>query len=466
MPGRTLLHIGDPWAPVRSHQAPPAAPPDPERVAYLGFTSGSTGEPKAALIPQRGVLRLARDPELLVPGATERFVRLAPLAFDASTLEIFAPLLAGGTIDVFGAGHPTPAALAAFLADRDSTGLWLTAGLFRLVADYQPEAFGGLRQVLTGGDVVPPAQVARVLTSCPGLRVTNGYGPTENTTFTTTHTVADPAAVDDPLPIGRPVGGTGVVVLDRHGRPVPPGGVGELYTSGAGLALGYAGRPRETAAAFIARDGELFYRTGDLVRWDRAGRLRFLGRSDRQVKIRGFRIELDAVARTLREHPEVRDVAVLAAPGGADRRLLAALVADDRPGLVEQVRRFAADRLPGYAVPSLWTVVAKLPVTRNGKLDAGLLRDLAAQPVAQEQSAAPGDELTATITRAWAEVLGTARFGLDERFFEVGGDSLRLLRVAASLRRELPSHDVTVQDLFACQTIRALSGRLSARTAR
>ncbi|MFI7602169.1 amino acid adenylation domain-containing protein [Actinoplanes sp. NPDC049681] len=471
---RADLRIIDPWDGTACRgDIPEAAGQDPERVAYIAFTSGSTGVPKGARVPHRGVVRLTRDADFLVPGATDRFVRLAPLAFDASTLEIFAPLLAGGTVDVFPDGYPTPAALATFLSERRTTGLWLTAGLFRLVADYQPHAFAGLRQILTGGDVVPPAQVARVLAACPGLRVTNGYGPTENTTFTTTHAVDDPAEVSDPLPIGRPVAGTGVAVLDQHGRPVPPGGIGELHTSGAGLALGYAGRPAETAAAFgqfAASGGERLYRTGDLARWDGEGRLRFLGRRDRQVKIRGFRIELEAVARVLRDHAAVRDVAVVATPGEADRRLLAGLVADDRPGLVAEVRRFAADRLPGYAVPSLWAVVRDLPVTRNGKLDAARLRDLAQSPgPAGVPSAAvlpEGDDVTATIARTWADVLGTARFGLDERFFEVGGDSLQLLRVAATLRQKLPHHDVTVQDLFACQTIRALSGRLLARSPR
>ncbi|GAA3349415.1 hypothetical protein GCM10020358_71470 [Amorphoplanes nipponensis] len=470
---RADLRIVDPWQDaVRCGEIPAAAAPDPERVAYVAFTSGSTGVPKGTRIPHRGVVRLTRDADFLVPGATDRFVRLAPLAFDASTLEIFAPLLGGGLVDVFPDAYPTPAALAGFLAERATTGLWLTAGLFRLVADYQPYAFAGLRQVLTGGDVVPPAQVAHVLAACPGLRVTNGYGPTENTTFTTTHAVDDPAEVSDPLPIGRPVAGTGVVVLDQHGRPVPPGGIGELHTGGAGLALGYAGRPDETTAAFgaFAADGdERLYRTGDLVRWDGAGRLRFLGRRDRQVKIRGFRIELEAVARVLREHPAVRDVAVVATPGEADRRLLAGLVTEDRPGLAAEVRRFAADRLPGYAVPSLWAVVRDLPVTRNGKLDTARLRELArgAGPTGTQPPAVlpAGDEVTATIAGTWADVLGTVRFGLDDRFFEVGGDSLQLLRVAATLRRKLPGHEVTVQDLFACQTIRALSGRLHARSA-
>lgn len=487
MRGGRLLRIADPWAAaIRVAQIPDAAEADPSRVAYVAFTSGSTGAAKGTRVPHRGIIRLTRDPAYLLPGATERFVRLAPLAFDASTLEIFAPLLAGGTVDIFPGEYATPDELAEFLAARRSTGLWLTAGLFRLVAEYRPEAFHGVRQILTGGDVVPPAQVIRVLQTCPGLRVTNGYGPTENTTFTTVHHVDDPAEVEDPLPIGRPVAGTGVLVLDPSGRLVPPGGIGELYTYGDGLALGYAGLSEETARAFgffCAETDDLLYRTGDLVRWDSAGRLRFLGRRDQQVKIRGFRIELDAVARVLREHPAVRDAAVMtAAAGSADRRLLAGLVAADHPGLLDEVRSLAAERLPGYAVPSLWAVVADLPVTRNGKLDAKRLRELALRRDPQGNTAdasgttetpgSPqdrddhGDDVVRTITRAWQEVLGTRRFGLDDSFFDAGGDSLQLLRIAAILRRDLPQQGVTVQDLFACQTIRALSGRLRTRSAR
>src|SRR6266545_2301986 len=485
--GRRVLRILDPWAAAatRDHPVPvAAAPADPARIAYVAFTSGSTGAAKGTRVPYRGVVRLTVDPTYLRPGACDRFVRLAPLAFDASTLEIFAPLVAGGTVDVYSDDYVTPDGLADFLRARGSTGLWLTAGLFRLVADYHPQAFQGVLQILTGGDVVPPAQVIQVLRACPGLQITNGYGPTENTTFTTVHHVADPAEVEDPLPIGRPIEGTGALVLDPAGRLVPPGGIGELYTSGDGLALGYAGLPAETARAFghfSADTGELLYRTGDLVRWDGGGRLRFLGRRDRQVKIRGFRIELDVVARVLREHPAARDVAVVAtASGSADRRLLAGIVAQDEPGLLDAVRDFAAQRLPGYAVPSLWAVVPELPVTRNGKLDSARLRELALSrepgtgdavpaqvpdpgPASHGAGSGERDNVARTIARAWQDVLGTDRFGADERFFDVGGDSLQLLRVAANLRRDLPGHDITIQDLYACQTIRTLTGRLRTR---
>jgi amino acid adenylation domain-containing protein len=480
--GRTAVAIRRPDE-VDELPAPPPVSADPARAAYIAFTSGSTGEPKGTQVSRRAVVRLARAPRYLRPGATQRFMRLAPLAFDASTLEIFAPLLNGGTIEVFPGSHVTPDALAQFVQERKITGLWLTAGLFRLAADYVPAGFAGVQQILTGGDVVPAPQVARVLRACPGLRISNGYGPTENTTFTTVHHVDDVAAVADPLPIGRPIQGTGVLVLDDDGRLVPPGGIGELFAYGDGLADGYLGLPEQTAHAFgrFSPDSEhLLYRTGDLVRWNTAGRLEFIGRRDGQVKIRGFRVDLDDLTRVLRQFEGVRDAVVVATRGPGDRRLVAGVVISADPPPAEALRAYAAEHLPGYAVPSLWAFVSELPVTPNGKVDAVRLTELAksrdpvrAAFIAERRAGSerarvtsnipPGqhdhdvpvaDPVVAAVEQAWQEALGRHdRIDTNARFFDIGGDSLNLLRVHASLRRRLPRVDLTVQDLYRNQTI-------------
>jgi amino acid adenylation domain-containing protein len=485
--GRETLPVVNPWGTGTAGQAPPAAAPDAERTAYVAFTSGSTGPSKGTMVACRGVVRLARNPAYLRPGACARFMRLAPLAFDASTLEIFAPLLAAGTIEVFPGAHVTPDALATFLHDRAITGLWLTAGLFRLAADYRPDGFRNVVQLLTGGDVVPPPQVTRVLRTCPGLRISNGYGPTENTTFTTVCHIDDgAAAATATLPIGRPIQGTGVLVLDPAGRLVPPGGIGELFTYGDGVAKGYAGLPAQTAEAFgkFSADSErMLYRTGDLVRWDAGGNLRFLGRRDRQVKIRGFRVELDHVASVLREHPDVRDVAVVAATvGDGDRQMLAAVIGPADPALPSVLRSFAAERIPGYAVPSLWAVVEEFPITLNGKLDVTLLTQIATErhpsPAPAASPAPPlqdtnrqahdaavwttGNDVEEAIAEAWQEVLGHRNFRCGDPFFEVGGDSLQLLHVHAILSRTLAGWPVTMADLYACPTIGGLAIRMRA----
>ncbi|XVQ15863.1 amino acid adenylation domain-containing protein [Spirillospora sp. CA-255316] len=373
----------DPVA-VGSPDVPPPPAPDPDRVTYVSFTSGSTGTPKGVRVPERGVLRLIRD-DYVLRGPEEGFLRVSPLAFDLSTFEVFTPLASGARVEVFPGDPLDLARLARFLDERRVTVLWLTSGLFRLFVDHHADAFDHVRQVLAGGDVVPPEQVRTLLHANPHLRVTNGYGPTENTTFTTVHHVDSAAEVVDPLPIGRPIAGTHVSVRDRDGRPVPPGAVGELWTGGLGLALDYIGDPAATAEAFHGPEGDgRLYRTGDLVRWDTRGRLRYLGRRDRQVKVGGHRIELSAIEHVLRRHRGVQDafVGVIGADA-SDGRLLVGVVPANSSVPTDTLREHVAQRLPSYAVPSLWAQVAAIPVTDNGKVD---LRALHESALAQAQA--------------------------------------------------------------------------------
>ncbi|MDF5757681.1 amino acid adenylation domain-containing protein [Spongiactinospora sp. TRM90649] len=436
-----------PFPPHPFTALPPAASPSPapEAVAYVAFTSGSTGGPKGVRVPRRAVTRLVPPGPHAVAacGPGERMLRLAPLSFDASTLEIFAPLTAGGCVEVYPDVAPSPPELAAFLAERGVTVLWLTSGLFRLMVDLAPEGFAGVRHVLTGGDVVPPERVRALLTRWPGLRVTNGYGPTENTTFTTAHHVRGPDDIADPLPIGTPIAGGGALALDADGLPVPPGGIGELYATGDGLALDYLGRPEETAAAFglpAPDTGERTYRTGDLVRLDALGRWRYLGRRDRQVKIRGFRIELEEVRRQLLTHPRVRDAVVTVTGEDAEsRRLLAALVPSARPGhippdLLDDVRQKATAVLPAYAVPALWAIVPRIPLTPNGKVDTSALSACAtATPQTAKEGESRAEELAGW---AWGVALGGGPASWDADFFACGGDSLAMARLVGWLRKE------------------------------
>ncbi|WP_327329427.1 amino acid adenylation domain-containing protein [Streptomyces sp. NBC_01201] len=457
------------WPAATEGGAAPFAPEDPARLAYVAFTSGSTGEPKGVSVPHRAVIRLVHEAGFVRLGPGERMLRLSPLAFDASTLELWGALLTGATLEVHPPGLASPTELGAFLRERGITVAWLTAGLFRLVEEFAPDSFAGVRQLLTGGDVVPHDHVARALTRHPGLVVTNGYGPTENTTFTTTHSVERPEDVDGPLPIGTPVPGTHVYVLDERRRVVPAGAVGELYAGGAGLADGYLGDEAGTARSFgtFSPDvGERLYRTGDVVRMDGLGRLRFLGRADDQVKLRGYRVELGAIGDVLTAHPGVLDAVVHVTDGdSAEKRLVASVVLTPGGGTdAVALRALLKERLPAYMVPSLWAVVDRLPLTVNGKVDlralaaravpaaragrpvAGAGAGTVAAPVETEQTApGPAEEPTPSLSERIAELFtaviedpeaAVAVTG-DTDFFMVGGNSLGAVRLMRRLKAEL-----------------------------
>ncbi|HEU4556418.1 MAG TPA: amino acid adenylation domain-containing protein, partial [Longimicrobium sp.] len=267
----------------------PAIAADPEAAAYVMYTSGSTGRPKGVEVPHRAIVRLVRGQDYLSIDPSDVFLQLAPASFDAATLELWGPLLNGARLAIHPAGQPSVESIGRALAEHGVTILWLTAGLFHLVVEERIEILRGVRQLLAGGDVLSVPHVRRVLTELPGTALINGYGPTENTTFTCCHRIAEVPRDGASIPVGGPIANTYVRVLDAGMQPVPVGVPGELYAGGAGLALGYLNRPELTAEKFVADPylpGARLYRTGDRVRWRADGTVEFLGRVDTQVKIR------------------------------------------------------------------------------------------------------------------------------------------------------------------------------------
>ena len=304
---------------------------------YVNYTSGSTGEPRGVLVPHRGVVRLVKSANYVSLTAEDTLLQLSTLSFDAATFEIWGALLNGARLVLMPRHQPSLIEIGDAIRKNHVTTLWLTAGLFHLMVDERLDDLRSLTQLLAGGDVLSVDHVLRAKRALPNCRIINGYGPTENTTFTCCYTVGDESDLIPSVPIGRPVSNTQVYLLDADEKPVPTGVVGELYTGGDGLACCYLNAPELTAERFVANPfsdapGSRLYRTGDLARYRPDGNFEFIGRTDQQVKIRGFRIEIGEVESALRGLPAIRDVVVVAQDeGNGGRQLVAYLVMADNP---------------------------------------------------------------------------------------------------------------------------------------
>jgi aspartate racemase len=436
-----IVRIDADWPDVATEPVtPPEQDADAASLAYVMYTSGSTGTPKGVAAVHRGVVRLVSNPTYVRLGPDETLLSFAPLTFDASTLELWGALCTGGRLVIFPGQTPSLEELADVIAANGVTTLWLTAALFHQFVDGHLEGLRPLRQLLAGGDVLSVPHVRRVLESLPECTLINGYGPTENTTFTCCHPMRGPATVGASVPIGRPIGNTTVYILDDWMEPVPWGVPGRLYTGGDGLARGYLGRADLTAERFRpdpfdASPDARIYDTGDLARWRADGTVEFLGRADTQLKIRGFRIEPGEVEAALLAEASVKEAVVVGREderGG--KRLVAYVVPEAGVRIDGTALRFRlAERLPDYLVPSLVVTLDALPLTASGKVDRRALPD----PVAAShvEDAPPRDDVERVVARTWEDALGHAPRSVHAGFFDLGGDSLLAIRIVAQLHK-------------------------------
>ena len=436
----------------------------PDSLAYMMYTSGSTGNPKGVTVPHRAIIRLVKSNDFASFSQDEVFLLFAPISFDASTLEIWGPLLNGGTLAIYPPNFESLEQLDEVLTREKVTTLWLSSGLFNTVVDKKIEALRNIRQLLVGGDVVSPAHVQRVYQANPIVTIINGYGPTENTTFTCCYTIPRDCPLDRSIPIGRPIRNTQVYILDENLQPMPVGIPGELYCGGDGLSHGYWNKADLTAQAFVAHPffaGARLYKTGDRVRLLKDGNLEFLGRLDSQIKIRGFRIELGEIETALRSLPGVEDAAACVDSTVAnEKRLLAFVVAHAGRALVPtEMHEALRKSLPEHACPSRINIVEKLPLGANGKVDRKALIEMAASVVANKTETEPLSATESAIAGVWKEILKMQSVRADENFFHLGGDSLRAIQSVLQINRATGAN-LTITDVFQAPTIRALAKKI------
>ena len=434
----------------------------PYDLAYVIFTSGSTGVPKGVCVPHRGVVRLVRDTNYIQLSRDDSFLQFAPIAFDASTFEIWGSLLNGAKLVIFPPNFDSLDQLGGVISKERISVLWLTAGLFHQMIADQSESLRGVKLLLAGGDVLSPSAVADALRLLPNTTLINGYGPTENTTFTCCYTVPRDFKGDHPVPIGKPISNTRVYVLDKNLQLVPIGVPGELFIGGDGLAHGYLNSGELTAQKFIAdpfdsSPGALLYRTGDLVKWLPSGDIEFIGRFDSQVKIRGFRVELGEIENVIGRQPGVRQcVVTLRKAEGEDSILVAYVV----PNVQREQKTYAADlkaalkrKLPDYMVPRAFVVLDELPLNNNGKVDQKALPP----PIYEsEQLAAPRTPSEEFLLDVWRKVIGREQIGVFDNFFDLGGHSLLMTQIVSRIRATLDV-DLPIGAIFNAPTVASLA---------
>ncbi|MBV9464063.1 MAG: amino acid adenylation domain-containing protein [Verrucomicrobiae bacterium] len=465
---------GDEIHRVSNH--PVRAKVSPDGLAYVMYTSGSTGIPKGVCIPHRGIVRLVKNTNYLEFGPDDVFLQFAPAAFDASTFEIWGPLLNGGRIVLYAEHLSSLEDFGETLSRHGVNTLWLTAGLFHQIVEEKIDVLKPIRRLLAGGDVLSVPHVRKVLKEIPGCELINGYGPTECTTFSACCRLTDESQIGDSVPIGRPISNTTIHILDRSLNPVPVGIPGEIYIGGDGLAREYLNSPELTEAKFVAdpfspargdadpripsRSGARLYRSGDLARYLPDGRIEFLGRIDNQVKIRGFRIEPGEIEAVLARHPDLREAMVISGKDSfGNKRLIAYVVPRDIKTFdLGGPRRYAKEQLPDYMVPAAFVALESFPLNPNGKVDRRALPP--PEPTAAGESyVAPRNEIEARLASIWSEALGIQRIGVQDNFFELGGHSLLAVRVFSQIKKQLNRY-LPLTAIFQAPTIEQIAALL------
>ncbi|AUX33971.1 uncharacterized protein SOCE836_061390 [Sorangium cellulosum] len=437
----------------------------PQDLSYVIYTSGSTGQPKGVAVTHGNLVHSTSARLQVYAEPVGRLLLVSSLAFDISTAQIFWALCSGGTLVMAPESQSTdPEGVTGLIASERITHLLCVPSLYAFALE-QPgarEALSSLTTVVLGGESIAPSLVAAHQQRAPAAALYNEYGPTEATVWSTVHRIAAGAAAGRSVPIGRPIPGAELYILDERMQPVPAGAVGELHIGGAGLARGYVNRPELSAQRFVpnpfsSEPAARLYKTGDLGRFLPDGTIEFLGRIDHQVKIRGYRVELGEIESVLSAHPAVGACAVLArehAPG--DKRLVAYVVPADIACAASALRDHLRATVPEYMIPAAFVWLDALPLTPSGKIDRSALpAPDGAVEAAGTSYQPPRTELERALADVWAQVLRIAKVGIHDNFFLLGGDSILALQAVGRSKRA--GLHFTVRELFQRQTVAELA---------
>lgn len=469
--GRTdLLILGDhELAIAREQSGNPKVQSSSEDECYIMYTSGSTGLPKGVAVPHRAVTRLVRNTNFARFGPDETFLLFAPATFDASTLEIWGALLNGGKLAIYPPEFESIDQFREVVIRHKITTLWLTAGFFNSVVDHDVSCLRGVTQLLVGGDVLSVPHVSKALAALPETQIINGYGPTENTTFTCCYSIPRDLPGDRPVPIGRPIANTQAYILDKNLNPVPIGVIGGLYAGGDGLALGYVNDSELTRDRFIPNpfspEGGRLYKTGDFARFREDGVIEFFGRMDGQVKIRGFRIEPGEVELAIKRIPGIKDAVVVPFPDSGGNKSLAAYVIQegDRTITAEALRGELKILLPEFMVPSTITFMDAFPLNQNGKVNKNALPHPARETPGNDAKELPLTPTESRLLELWKEVLCVPDLGVTDNFFDLGGHSLLATRIVSRINQSFSAR-MAVSEIFNTPTVRGLARRIEEKT--
>ena len=433
-------------------------------LAYILYTSGSTGQPKGVCIEHRGVIQLVRENRLASFGPDEAVLQISPLTFDPSAMQIWGPLLGGGRVVLAPPETPTLAQLGRFIRDTGVTKINMSAGLFNLLVDEQLDNLRKVRQFIIGGEALSPIHIQTVVDSLPEAVMTNVYGPTECSIAATCHHMRTGYRTGNSVPIGRPLSNSRTYVLNCNLQPVPIGVAGELVLGGDGVGREYLNNPQLTAERFLPdpfcnQKNARMYRTGDRCRWLEDGTLEFLGRFDEQLKIRGCRVEPGEIVVTLERHHQVRECVVSGhSDGQGNSRLVAYVVPEKKQTVTARaLQEFVRTYLPNYMVPAIVIFLDEFPVNKNGKIDHEALPFPDGRTARDRGTPAPllnGVEIA--VAKIWQEVLGIEVVQASDNFFELGGDSLLGFRLLTRVN-EIFQVDIPLIALFDAQDLRGFA---------